>query len=145
MYLQQRLSNKEIEIGYWRKANAVHQWFVNNVQNGEDDCGSYDVSREQLQDLLDIVNELLSKIKLKSGVIQNGSRLSDKGWEPILEKGKTIINPEVCGELLPTTNGYFFGSTDYDEYYYRDLKDTKKILTKALKSKGDNFFYYASW
>lgn len=31
---------KEIteEVGYWRKANAIHGWFVDNVQKGNDDC-----------------------------------------------------------------------------------------------------------
>ena len=40
------------EIGYWRKANAVHKWFVDNVQDGKDDCGSYYVSKEKLQQLM---------------------------------------------------------------------------------------------
>lgn len=26
------------EIGYWRKANHIHKWFVDCVQDGEDDC-----------------------------------------------------------------------------------------------------------
>jgi hypothetical protein len=26
------------EAGYWRKANAIHRWFVDNVQDGNDDC-----------------------------------------------------------------------------------------------------------
>lgn len=42
------------EIGYWRKANAIHKWFVDNVQGGEDNCGSYYVSLEQLKDLHDL-------------------------------------------------------------------------------------------
>ena len=28
-------------IGYWRKANQIHNWFVENVQGGEDDCKKY--------------------------------------------------------------------------------------------------------
>ena len=39
------------EVLYWRKANAIHQWFVYNVQDGEDNCGTYHVSMEQLQEL----------------------------------------------------------------------------------------------
>jgi len=38
-------------IGYWRKANHIHSWFVENCQNGEDDCGNYYVSRENLEEL----------------------------------------------------------------------------------------------
>lgn len=43
---------------YWRKCNAVHRWFVDNVQNGNDDCGTYEVSRHKLQELVDIINEI---------------------------------------------------------------------------------------
>lgn len=49
------------EVAYWRKANAIHQWFVDNVQNGVDDCGDYFVERGQLEDLLKLVNEVLDK------------------------------------------------------------------------------------
>lgn len=41
-------------VGYWRKANAIHRWFVENVQNGMDDCGTYIVEKEQLEELLSI-------------------------------------------------------------------------------------------
>ena len=33
-----RLSYIDEEVGYWRKANAIHKWFVDNVQDGNDDC-----------------------------------------------------------------------------------------------------------
>ena len=41
-----------LRVGYWRKANQVHGWFVKHVQFGNDDCREYDVSRAQLQGLL---------------------------------------------------------------------------------------------
>ena len=47
------------EAMYWRKANAIHNWFVNNVQDGEDDCRDYYVDRSNLQELLDTINEVL--------------------------------------------------------------------------------------
>ena len=42
------------EVGYWRKANQIHQWFVNNCQDGVDDCRNSYVSREKLEELLNI-------------------------------------------------------------------------------------------
>lgn len=48
-----------VTVAYWRKANAIHKWFVDNVQNGEDDCGDYSVSREQLESLISICNKVL--------------------------------------------------------------------------------------
>ena len=45
--------NVSVGVGYWRKANQVHAWFVQNVQGGEDNCGTYFVSKEQLLELVD--------------------------------------------------------------------------------------------
>ena len=65
------LSKKEVKetsgeisltVGYWRKANQVHSWFVQNCQDGEDDCGEYPVSRESLTEL-----RLLCKETLETG------------------------------------------------------------------------------
>ena len=62
-----RLLNIEVQLMYWRKANAIHKWFVDNVQKGTDDCGTYEVSTDKLKELLDIINEILSdKSKAKS-------------------------------------------------------------------------------
>lgn len=47
------------EAIYWRKANAIHQWFVDNVQEGTDDCGKYDVSRDHLKVLRSICRAVL--------------------------------------------------------------------------------------
>lgn len=33
------------EVASWRKANQIHHWFVENAQNGIDDCISYEVKR----------------------------------------------------------------------------------------------------
>ena len=46
-----RITHIEEEVGYWRKANHIHQWFVNNVQHGEDDCGEYYVSLDDIKSL----------------------------------------------------------------------------------------------
>lgn len=93
------------EVGYWRKANAVHQWFVDNVQNGEDNCDSYEVSAEQLRQLLELVRE----------VLKDNSRAS---------------------KLLPTQSGFFFGTTEYDEGYFDDLKLTAEMLGAVLADEG---------
>lgn len=49
------------EIGYWRKANAIHKWFVDNVQGGKDDCGEYFVNREKIEKLMNLCQEVLDK------------------------------------------------------------------------------------
>lgn len=49
-----------IEAGYWRKANAIHKWFVDNVQGGEDNCGAYYVGRVQLEELRELCKQVLA-------------------------------------------------------------------------------------
>ena len=45
---------------YWRKANAIHKWFVDNCQDGRDECQETWVSREQMQQLIDLCKEVLA-------------------------------------------------------------------------------------
>lgn len=49
------------EVAYWRKANQIHGWFVKNVQDGNDNCAEYHVSREVLQELIDECKSVLEK------------------------------------------------------------------------------------
>lgn len=53
------------EAGYWRKANHIHKWFVDNVQDGEDECKPYYVSRDALKKLELCMTVLNDKDKAK--------------------------------------------------------------------------------
>lgn len=133
---------------YWRKANAVHQWFVDNVQDGNDDCGRYYVSREQLQELLDICTKILNASELVDGDVNNGYSIENGKRTDHIIKGKVIKDSSVAQENLPTQSGFFFGGTDYDEWYYRDIEHTKKELERVLANKDDDygeFEYHSSW
>lgn len=135
------------EVGYWRKANHIHNWFVENVQGGTDDCDSYEVSREKIVELQGICKTVIENSKLVDGKISNGSTLHNGKWEPIFEDGGIIKNPEIAMKLLPTSEGFFFGSTDYDEYYLEDVKYTLEICNQILSDfdfENDILFYRAS-
>jgi hypothetical protein len=104
-------------VAYWRKANAIHQWFVDNVQDGTDDCGEYHVTREQLKELAELCKQI-------------------------------VAEPKKAGKLLPTRSGFFFGNTDYDEWYMQDMQHTAdridKILADTAFTRCD-FYYQSSW
>ena len=109
-----------LEVMYWRKVNAVHDWFVREVQGGEDDCKTYHVDRDKLAELLDICKR----------VVDNRDDQS------------------VAEELLPSASGFFFGSTDYDEYYYEGLLWTIEGIERILKNPAYermDFYYQSSW
>jgi hypothetical protein len=135
-------------VGYWRKANAIHKWFVENVQGGEDDCGRYEVEQGVLKELREVAQEVVDCSVLVSGEIHNGTRFNNGVAEKVMEHGKIVSDPSVAKELLPTTDGFFFGCTDYNEYYIGDLLETIAIIDKVLEETDfDVFaiFYTSSW
>lgn len=137
------------EIGYWRKANEIHNWFVENVQNGVDDCEYHEeVTKEVLEELLATCQKVLDSCELVEGKVNNGYKYENGRTIPIMEDGKYVKDPSVAMKLLPTTSGFFFGGTDYDEYYVEDIKNTIEICKKALETtdfETQMIFYVSSW
>lgn len=137
------------EVGYWRKANAIHGWFVDNVQSGCDDCESYLVTKEQLEELLDVCKTVRESIVLVDGEIQNGWSTNKNGaLVENTERGKRVLDTTVAEELLPTLGGFFFGGTDYDQWYVDDIEHTIDVLEKVLKDtdfEQYSILYQSSW
>lgn len=141
----ENVTDIETEIGYWRKANHIHKWFVENCQDGVDDCGEYYVPKEKLQKLLDICKKIKEGCPLIDGIITNGQTLKDGEWQNNYEDGKVMENKELAEELLPTQSGFFFGSCEYDQYYMEDIDKTIQIIEDALKDESEGIYYTSSW
>lgn len=103
-------------VANWRKANQIHRWFVKNVQNGLDDCKSYEVNIGSLMVLRNLCEMVLLK-KYKA-----------------------------C-DILPTQEGFFFGSTEYDDLYFEQIKKTKEQLDSIIEKHKDiyKYVYSSSW
>jgi hypothetical protein len=100
---------------YWRKANAIHAYIVDNHAIHGDDCTPIELDRNSIERLRN----------------RCASVLSDR---------------TLAEKLLPTQSGFFFGGTDYDEYYFDELVRTEKELTKLLLDETWNYLEYrASW
>ncbi len=137
------------QVGYWRKANQIHNWFVEHVQDGEDDCAyHHECTREVLEELLETCKTVLDSCVMTYGKVHNGDKGTPNGWEPIYEDGKIIIDSSIAEELLPSCSGFFFGGTDYDEYYVNDIVETIKILEEVLATTDFDtqaIYYISSW
>jgi len=115
--------NVEVMVGYWRKANAIHNWFVQNCQDGVDECQRTYVERTKLEELRDLCKKVLSR------------------------RGKSDEKDEI-EEKLPPAAGFFFGTTDIDEWYWRDLEDTVEIIDDVLNNvrlDDASLYYQSSW
>lgn len=60
---------------------------------------------------------------------------------------QVLKDNSLAHELLPTQNGFFFGSTDYDKWYFHDVKDCLKQMKKYRKLLKDGITGYVifSW
>lgn len=115
----ERISYIIEEVMYWRKSNQIHQWFVENCQNGVDDCSEYYVSGDDLKKLYNMCKEVME-----------------------------FNSEKTPQDILPTTSGFFFGDTEYNEFYYEDIKETIKFLEEEMNSDGNingDYYYQSSW
>jgi hypothetical protein len=109
----------EYPVGYWRKANAIHKFFVSEVGEEVDDCREMWVDRDVLVELRNRCDEVLK---------------ADDMEEMAKEVG------------LETVSGFFFGDTEYGDWYKDDLLLTIEICDHVLALPEEySIHYQASW
>ena len=106
------------EVAYWRKANQIRNWIVTYTDYPRD---------------ADCEEFLLTKNNL----------------EKLVKDCKTVINdPRSASILMPTQSGFFFGNTEYDKWYFKDLKNTVEQVEKVIKETdwdNEEIYYYEWW
>lgn len=60
---------------------------------------------------------------------------------------KVLEQPDLAPSLLPTSSGFFFGSSEYDEWYFEDLKMTVEEIEKVISETDwkTQDIYYLEW
>ena len=107
----------KLEAIYWRKANAIHNYIIQQHADGIDECQPISLNREDLHILSRLCRLLVF-----------------------------FRNERLNAMILPTASGFFFGSLEYDEDYYNDLQYTADKIDEALKDEdAEEFEYQASW
>ena len=111
------------EAMYWRKANAIHNWFVENVQDGNDDCRKYWVDIDKLIELRKTIKKVLQNHKLASELL-----------------------PTSAGFFFGETDydSYYYESLqETEKELFQIIKDYKKL---SEQQRADvNFYYESSW
>lgn len=108
----------QFTVGYWRKVNQIHSWFVRECQDGVDECQVTYVSREKLKELREVCLRVLASGK----------------------------DTRVAEELLAPQGGFFFGSVEYNQWYWEGLESTIEQLDRALAlPSGWSLYYQSSW
>jgi len=104
-----------VPVGYWRKANAIHAWFVNTYGEGIDVCQEIGVPREGLEDLLNICKKVLTSPEYAEEL------------------------------LPPQSGFFFGGTEIDEYYMHDLKYTIKLIEGLLADDKIDYFIYQASW
>ena len=105
--------------GYWRKANAIHNFFVREVGEGVDEC----------QEML-VERFVLAELRYRCARVLESDNMEEKAQEIGLE----------------TVSGFFFGDNEYTDWYKEDLKLTIEIIDHVLALPEEySLHYQASW
>ena len=111
MYLDRVSRNDNsgtVEVYYWRKANSIHNWILKETGTPSD----FNVNDNDIE---------LTKDMLIKFVEQAETVLKDK-------------SDETSARLIPSCSGFFFGSTEYDEWYYKDIEDTAEKFKELINT-----------
>lgn len=134
MYLAKQVynENEDETVCYWRKANQIFNFFEKEFGEIEN-CQCYEVDRGMLKDLYDIC-------KYISDEYEDVSNL----WD--FEQSEDFI--QYCKNNLPTCEGFFFGSTEYNESYFITVSRTAEELAHILEDfdfENETLYFYAWW
>ena len=140
----ERVSYVIEELMYWRKANQIHGWFCNNTEEIVADVRYY-VTKTDLEVLLETCKSVIE-------ILNTAPKVTTQvvgGWKDGEQYMVDVeaYDSDVLQEILPPTQGFFFGSDTIDDYYKQDIIDTIKFLEEELPDCEEDaeFEYYASW
>ena len=122
----------EYNAAQWRKANAIQRWMNDELAGGDmENCQSYPIDSDKLDQLR---NDCMAVLSMNSNPLAN-----KKMVEELAEK-----------RGLYPMEGFFFGTYEFDEWYFRDLEYTVAVIDRldkagALNPDSDVTFTYRAW
>ena len=154
-------------VGYWRKANAIHRYFVKNFGDGVDESQDMYITTDDLKNLIGVCENVIKVFVGKKLVLnktpENTEGVADEvtitedwlkdNWEKLFsyDLAEALTEDEVKSivDILPTQSGFFFGSTDYDVGYLYDIVKTVYMLDDIIANDKPEdyaqYTYYGSW
>ena len=148
-----RISYVTEEVGYWRKFNALHGWFVQNCGDGEDKCQEMYVSEIMMRELFDTLKKVQELLNQSEMVVKVMKDWNDRDYEvQVYDKADEVE------QIFTPTQGFFFGSNEIDIYFKEEVDRTVVLIEELLGEDkmtlegsavtgiypGD-YYYQASW
>jgi len=116
---------------YWRKTNHIRGWFERNLEGFGDNCATR-IEDEQLDELKGLCQDILAEYE----------ELEKEHGEGVYDYYNS--HDTKASELLPPTEGFFFGCSSYGEWYFEDLELTIENIEEVQAIEG-GVAYYDEW
>jgi hypothetical protein len=110
----------EITVAYWRKARAIHDWFLSNCVYANNAGYSFHVTRDELWALHDLC--------------------------VVIPFGLAVHGDEYADSRIPNPSWFGGGDEKYGDWYKESLKYTADVIFKLLSDgKNENLAFEYSW
>lgn len=136
MYMEKKLKTDNFdydnmtEVAYWRKANQIRQWIVTNCgYNSNSNTEYFLITKEQLKKLYTDCKDIVERYEREGEEI-------------------TTELVDYCKKVMPTKDGFFFGNTAINEWYFEDIKNTLEQVADILINTDfdkEDIYYYEWW
>ena len=111
---------KREEVGYFRKVNFLQGYFERKYPERDLNCEYIEISEEEVTDIVNKCESILRHVTFP--VVENNEL-------PPTWKTEAV---EIAQEVLPITTGFFYGSDQYDAWYFLDVREVQKAFEKLL-------------
>lgn len=115
------------EVGYFRKVNFLLSFF-----DYEENCEYKEISKDKLEELRHACIEIGRMKPVRYEI----TKYTYGGTEQV--KVYSDADQKRCAELLPTQSGFFFGNTDYDQWYFNEVKEVLSWVDGVLDNLADD-------
>lgn len=152
LWLANEVKFMTMESMYWRKANHIHKFFVDNIQEGEDDCEEYDLPISTLDKLKEHCLEIMNGVIQEEGLwweqwSTKSRQLKDYITKLEEEKQYDWRLPKetlkYAKKYLPVQKWFFFWDTEYWIYYLYDIISTYDWI-ESLDTEDNCDYIYSS-
>lgn len=126
------------DVGYFRKVNFLMAFFAYTGN-----CEFKEIAKCELEDLKERTDKLMACKPVRK--VKHWYREEDKSKpNPVENEDYWVENiyrkadQALAEDLLPSQSGFFFGNTEYNHWYWHDVKEVNEWVTDLLNDLSDD-------
>jgi hypothetical protein len=143
--------DKRSYVRQWEHIDADKQYNVEVTRGGQ----PTNINPKKVKYIIEEAGYWRKQNQIHRWFVENVQKGVDDCGDYYVERNRLQELLDICKivqtdhskaeELLPSASGFFFGGTDYDEWYFSGIDNTIDILKEALEDENAEYYYSSSW